>query len=96
MAGHVLSIVTSLAPLADPLGLSPLVAAVPWLQDTLLGALALTVAVLAVASVGFMMLTGLVNVRNGATVALAASSSLAHPALSSALRPPPGLATAIG
>ena len=56
------------ASLADPVGSSPLVAAMLWLQNTLLGTVALTVAILAVASVGFMMLTGRVNVRYGATV----------------------------
>ena len=56
--------------LADPIGSSPLVAAIQWLQNTLLGTIALTVAILAVASVGLMMLTGRVNLRYGATVIL--------------------------
>jgi type IV secretory pathway VirB2 component (pilin) len=54
--------------LADPIGSSPLVAAVGWLQGTLLGTIATTVAVIAVASVGMLMLTGRVNYRRGATV----------------------------
>jgi type IV secretory pathway VirB2 component (pilin) len=54
--------------LSDPAGTSPLVAAVQWLEGTVLGTIALTVAILAVASVGFMMLTGRVNLRHGATV----------------------------
>lgn len=54
--------------LNDPLGASPLVAAVLWLQNTLLGTIATTVAVIAVASVGVMMLTGRVELRRGATV----------------------------
>ncbi|WP_319951555.1 TrbC/VirB2 family protein [Sphingomonas caeni] len=54
--------------LPDPVGSSPLVVAVEWLQGTLLGTIALTLTVLAVAWVGLMMLTGRVNVRYGLTV----------------------------
>lgn len=56
--------------LADPAGSGPLVAAVHWLQGTLLGTIATVVAVIAVAAVGFMMLTGRINWRYGATVIL--------------------------
>jgi type IV secretion system protein VirB2 len=58
----------SLASLADPDGSSALVAALHWLQGTLLGTLATTVAVIAVASVGLMLLSGRMNYRHGATV----------------------------
>jgi type IV secretory pathway VirB2 component (pilin) len=58
------------ASLADPPGSSVLLAAVMWLQETLLGTVATTVAIIAVASVGLMMLTGRVNVRYGLTVIL--------------------------
>jgi len=54
--------------LADPAGSSPLVAAIDWLKGTLLGTIALTVAIVAVALVGFMMLSGRVNIRRGLTV----------------------------
>jgi type IV secretion system protein VirB2 len=54
-------------PLYDPAGSSSIVAAVQWLEGTLLGAIATTAAVIAVAWVGIMMLTGRVNVRSGAT-----------------------------
>jgi type IV secretion system protein VirB2 len=54
--------------LADPAGSGVLVSAVRWLQGTLLGTVATVVAVIAVASVGFMMLTGRINWRYGATV----------------------------
>ena len=47
-----------------------IVSAVNWLQGTLLGTVATVVAVIAVASVGFMMLTGRINWRHGATVIL--------------------------
>jgi type IV secretory pathway VirB2 component (pilin) len=53
---------------ADPAGSGPIVAALGWLQGTLLGNVATAVAVIAVAMVGFMMLTGRLNWRFGATV----------------------------
>jgi len=54
----------------DPAGSGPIVAALAWLQGTLLGNVATAVAVMAVAAVGFMMLTGRINWRYGATVIL--------------------------
>ena len=59
---------TALAQAADPQGSGPIVAALAWLQGTLLGNVATAVAVMAVAAVGFMMLTGSMNWRFGATV----------------------------
>ena len=56
--------------LSDPAGSGVIVAAVRWLESTLLGTVATVVAVIAVASVGFMMLTGRINWRYGATVIL--------------------------
>ncbi|MCA1653749.1 MAG: TrbC/VirB2 family protein [Sphingomicrobium sp.] len=53
---------------ANPAGSGPIVAAMAWLQGTLLGNVATAVAVIAVAMVGFMMLTGRMNWRFGATV----------------------------
>ncbi len=55
---------------ADPAGSGPIVSALGWLRDTLLGNVATAVAVIAVAMVGFMMLTGRMNWRFGATVIL--------------------------
>ncbi|MBX7526089.1 TrbC/VirB2 family protein [Qipengyuania vesicularis] len=52
----------------DPAGAGPVVNALAWLQGTLLGNVATAVAVMAVAAVGFMMLTGRLNWRFGATV----------------------------
>lgn len=52
----------------DPRGSGPIVEALSWLQGTLLGNVATTTAVIAVAMVGFMMLTGRLNWRFGATV----------------------------
>ncbi|MDG5746847.1 TrbC/VirB2 family protein [Qipengyuania sp. XHP0207] len=58
----------ALAQTTDPAGSGPVVAALGWLQGTLLGNVATAVAVMAVAAVGFMMLTGRLNWRFGATV----------------------------
>jgi type IV secretion system protein VirB2 len=54
--------------LADPQGASVLLAAVLWLQHTLLGTIAQTVAIVAIAFVGFSMLSGRIGVRRGVTV----------------------------
>jgi type IV secretion system protein VirB2 len=54
----------------DPRGSGPILAAVNWVQGTLLGNVATAVAVIAVAIVGFMMLTGRMNWRHGITVIL--------------------------
>jgi len=55
---------------SDPAGSAPIVGALGWIQGTLLGTVATVVAVIAVASVGFLMLTGRMNWRYGATVIL--------------------------
>ena len=52
----------------DPAGSSPLIAALMWVQDTLLGNLATAAAVIAVAAVGFLMLAGRIDWRRGLTV----------------------------
>jgi type IV secretory pathway VirB2 component (pilin) len=53
---------------ANPQGSGPIGSALSWLQGTLLGNVATSIAVIAVAMVGFMMLTGRLNWRLGATV----------------------------
>lgn len=58
------------ASLSDPAGSGVIVAAVRWLEGTLLGTIATVVAVIAVATVGLLMLTGRINWRYGATVIL--------------------------
>lgn len=55
---------------ADPEGSGVIIGAVNWLQGTLLGTVATVAAVIAVAVVGFMMLTGRINWRHGAMVVL--------------------------
>lgn len=52
----------------NPQGSGPIVNALGWMQGTLLGNVATTAAVIAVAVVGLMMLTGRMNWRFGATV----------------------------
>lgn len=49
-------------------GSGPIESALMWLQGTLLGNVATAVAVMAIAAVGFGMLTGRMNWRFGATV----------------------------
>ena len=56
------------ASLADPPGSSVIVAAVAWIEGTLLGTVATTITIIAVASVGFMLFTGRVNYRHGLSV----------------------------
>jgi type IV secretion system protein VirB2 len=57
-------------PLADPAGGGALLAAVSWVQGTLLGTVATSVAVVAIASIGLGMLTGRVDLRRGVTVSI--------------------------
>jgi type IV secretion system protein VirB2 len=64
------SVVHAQVATANPQGSGPIVAALSWLQGTLMGHVATAVAVMAVAAVGFMMLTGRMNWRFGATVIL--------------------------
>lgn len=53
---------------ADPAGSSPILGALNWVQGTLLGNIATTAAVIAVAACGFLMLTGRLDWRRGLTV----------------------------
>ncbi|WP_366853452.1 TrbC/VirB2 family protein [Phenylobacterium sp.] len=56
----------------DPAGSSPLLAALNWVQGTLLGNIATSAAVIAVAAVGFLMLTGRIEWRRGLVVVVGA------------------------
>jgi len=55
---------------ADPAGSGAIVGALQWVQGTILGKVATVVAVIAVATVGYMMLTGRMNWRYGLSVIL--------------------------
>lgn len=57
---------------ADPAGSSPLLAALNWVQGTLLGNVATSAAVIAIAAVGFLMLTGRIEWRRGIVVVVGA------------------------
>lgn len=54
----------------DPQGSGVIVNAMRWIQGTLLGTVATVVAVIAIASVGLLMLTGRINWRHGGVVIL--------------------------
>ena len=56
--------------LADPDRSNPVAAAVQWLEGTLLGNAATSVAVVCVAWIGLMMLAGRIDLRRGASVIL--------------------------
>lgn len=57
---------------SDPAGSSPILGALSWVQNTLLGNVATTAAVIAVAAVGFLMLTGRIDWKRGLTVIVGA------------------------
>lgn len=57
---------------ANPAGSGPINAALGWIEGTLMGSLATTAAVIAVAITGLMMLTGRIDWRRGLTVILGA------------------------
>jgi type IV secretion system protein VirB2 len=59
---------TALAQQATNQGGDPITSALLWMQGILLGPIATALAVMAVAGVGFMMLTGRMNWRYGMTV----------------------------
>jgi len=52
----------------NPPGSGPILGAVNWVRGTMEGGIATAVAVIAVAFVGFMMLTGRMNWKHGITV----------------------------
>ena len=56
--------------ITDPQGSGVIIGAAQWVQGTLLGTVATVVAVIAVAVVGLLMLTGRINWRYGAVVIL--------------------------
>ena len=62
----------ALAQIGDPAGSGPILAALQWIEGTLIGNVATTAAVIAVAVVGLMMLTGRIDWRRGLVVVLGA------------------------
>ena len=57
---------------ADPAGSSPILSALNWVQGTLLGNVATSAAVIDIAVVGFLMLTGRIEWRRGLVVVVGA------------------------
>ncbi|AMG72879.1 TrbC/VirB2 family protein [Sphingopyxis granuli] len=56
--------------LTDPPPGSPIAESLSWIQDATLGAVATTIAVIAVAAIGFLMLSGRLDLRRAVTVAV--------------------------
>ncbi|MFC7051027.1 TrbC/VirB2 family protein [Emcibacter nanhaiensis] len=77
--------------ISDPDGSGPILSALLWLQGTLLGNVATAVAVIAIAMVGFMMLTGRMNWRFGATVIIGCFILFGSAAIVSGIRSAAGL-----
>jgi type IV secretory pathway VirB2 component (pilin) len=67
-----MGLASSAAAQTDPAGSGPILGALEWVQGTLMGNLATTAVVIAVAVVGLMMLTGRIDWRRGVTVVLGA------------------------
>jgi type IV secretion system protein VirB2 len=78
--------------LSDPAGSGAIVSAMQWLQGTLLGTVATVVAVIAIACVGFMMLTGRMNWRHGGVVILGCFILFGAVSIVSGIRATAGLA----
>ena len=70
--GVALATTPVMAQTADPVGSGPILAALQWIEGTLMGNVATTAAVIAVAVVGLMMLTGRIDWRRGLVVVLGA------------------------
>jgi type IV secretory pathway VirB2 component (pilin) len=56
--------------IVDPPGSSPIAHGVDWLQGAALGGVATVIAVVAIAAVGLMMLSGRIELRRGVSVVL--------------------------
>ena len=67
-AGAMILAQEAFAQVNSPQGSGPILGAVNWVRGTMEGGIATAVAVIAVAFVGFMMLTGRMNWKHGITV----------------------------
>ena len=67
-AGAMIAVQEAFAQVNSPQGSGPILGAVNWVRGTMEGGIATAVAVIAVAFVGFMMLTGRMNWKHGITV----------------------------
>jgi type IV secretory pathway VirB2 component (pilin) len=77
----------------DPAGSSPITGALLWIQGTLLGNLATTAAVIAVAVVGLLMLTGRIDWKRGLTVIVGAFILFGAASIVAGIRSAAGLHT---
>ena len=73
-------------PLSDPPGTSAIAAAVAWLEGALLGSVATTIAIVAIASIGLMMLAGRLNLRYGLTVIMGAFILFGAPVIAAGIQ----------
>jgi type IV secretory pathway VirB2 component (pilin) len=72
--------------LIDPPTSSVVLAAAEWTQGTLLGTLATIIAVIAVAAIGLLMLSGRVDARRGITVMIGCFVLFGAPVIAKGLR----------
>jgi type IV secretory pathway VirB2 component (pilin) len=72
--------------LSDPPPTSVILPAVQWIESVLLGNLAMVIAIVAVASVGFAMLSGRIDIRRGGTVILGCFILFGASAIANGLR----------
>jgi type IV secretion system protein VirB2 len=86
MSVDVYSLSAGTSSLADPQGASAILAATQWMSDILLGPLATIIAVIAIAWVGLMMLSGRIDLRRGLTVALGCFILFGAPTIARGLR----------
>lgn len=72
--------------LSDPAGTSSIVSAANWVEQVLLGTSATLVAVLAVAAVGLLMLSGRVHTQRGVTVVIGCFVLFGAPVIAAGLQ----------
>ncbi|MBX3564015.1 MAG: TrbC/VirB2 family protein [Sphingomonas sp.] len=71
--------------LADPIGTSPSLAAVEWLESAIIGSIAVSVAIVAIAALGLMMLAGRLPLRRSGTALLGCFILFGAPAIASGI-----------
>ncbi len=76
----------NLISLSEPAGRLSLVVAVTWIQNAMLGSVATVVAIIAIASIGYLMLSGRIDVRRGATVIIGCFILFGSSTIATALR----------
>jgi type IV secretory pathway VirB2 component (pilin) len=82
----ILLILQSGGSLADPPDSSVIAPAVDWVQDALLGTVATSAAVIAVATIGLLMLSGRINARRGLVTIIGCFILFGAPAIARGFR----------